>query len=302
MLSLDRLTLALRATAEPTRLRLLALCAEREIPVSELASLLGQSEPRVSRHLKILCSAGLLVRSRRGQWVRYRAAGEGDAGALVSFVLSRLDRGDRTLRRDRERAEQQAPLQPVALADTRAGRAAAGFLLGGEPGASGRGRARRLLLVTPRERGLVEASFQLASHVTLVAGAERREALATLCEETGAPYSLRETLPPLAEGPYDIVVVDASHLEQIQQLEATLESLRGNLATAARLCVVVPYGALESARGNVIAHPLAELRGALARTGFATTRLKPIENGASAWLAALAQLAPANAVAREGVA
>lgn len=302
MLSLDRLTSALRAAAEPTRLRLLGLCAEREVPVSELASLLGQSEPRVSRHLKILCSAGLLVRSRRGQWVRYRAAGEGDAGALVSFVLSRLDPADRTVRRDRERAVQHAPLQPIALADTRAGRAAAGFLMGGEPGASGLGRVRRLLLVTPHERALVDAAFQLAAHVTLVASAERREALAALGEETGGSWSLHEDLPLRGEGPHDAAVVDASDLEQVTRLEATLESVRASLAAAARLCVIVPYAALESVRGNVIAHPLAELRSALVRAGFATTRLKPIENGASAWLAALATLAPAQTQAREGAA
>lgn len=302
MQSLDRLTAALRATAEPTRLRLLSLCAEREVPVSELATLLGQSEPRVSRHLKILGSAGLLVRSRRGQWVRYRAAGEGDPGALVSFVLSRLDPGDRTVRRDRERAQKHAPPQPMALADTRAGRAAAGFLLGGEPGATGLGRVRRLLLVTPHERALVDAAFQLASHVTVVAGAERREALAALGEENGGSWSVHEELPLRGEGLHDAAVVDASDLEQVAQLEATLESLRANLAAAARLCVVVPYAALERARGNVIAHPLAELRSALARAGFATARLKPIENGASAWLAALATQAPAQNLAHEGVA
>ena len=46
---------ALRATAEPTRLHLLALCAEAELTVTELTQILGQSQPRVSRHLKVLC-------------------------------------------------------------------------------------------------------------------------------------------------------------------------------------------------------------------------------------------------------
>src|SRR5471032_3332068 len=52
----------LRAAAEPTRLRLLALCARTELTVSELTAILGQSQPRVSRHLKLLCEAGLLDR------------------------------------------------------------------------------------------------------------------------------------------------------------------------------------------------------------------------------------------------
>ena len=64
----------LRATAEPTRLRLLALCADRELSVSDLAAVLGQSEPRVSRHLRILTEAGLIERVRQGQWVHFRPA------------------------------------------------------------------------------------------------------------------------------------------------------------------------------------------------------------------------------------
>src|SRR5256885_3178270 len=67
----------LRAAGEPTRLRLLALCADGAWSVSDLARALKQSEPRVSRHLRILCEAQLLVRLRHGQWVDYRLT-EGD--------------------------------------------------------------------------------------------------------------------------------------------------------------------------------------------------------------------------------
>ena len=56
----------LRAVAEPTRLRLVLLCAEAELTVSELVGILGQSQPRVSRHLKLLCDAGMLDRFREG--------------------------------------------------------------------------------------------------------------------------------------------------------------------------------------------------------------------------------------------
>ena len=63
---------ALRAAAEPSRLRLLVLCARGELTVTELAQILGQSQPRVSRHLKLLCDAGLLDRAREGSWVFYR--------------------------------------------------------------------------------------------------------------------------------------------------------------------------------------------------------------------------------------
>ena len=66
---MDQLLTALRAVAEPTRLRLLALCAEGQFTVSELVQILGQSQPRVSRHLKQLSDAGLLERLPEGSWV-----------------------------------------------------------------------------------------------------------------------------------------------------------------------------------------------------------------------------------------
>src|SRR5215213_1138173 len=79
---------ALRAAAEPSRLRLLVLCARGELTVTELAQILGQSQPRVSRHLKLLCEAGLLDRTREGSWVFYRL-GSGTAVSSLSSSLSR---------------------------------------------------------------------------------------------------------------------------------------------------------------------------------------------------------------------
>ena len=60
------------AAAEETRLRLLALCAHGELTVSELVQILGQSQPRVSRHLKLLCDVGLLEKFREQHWIYYR--------------------------------------------------------------------------------------------------------------------------------------------------------------------------------------------------------------------------------------
>jgi DNA-binding transcriptional ArsR family regulator len=79
---------ALRAVAEPTRLRLLVLCARGELTVSELAQSLGQSQPRVSRHLKLLCEAGLLDRFREGSWVFYRLSACSAAGALSRHLVA----------------------------------------------------------------------------------------------------------------------------------------------------------------------------------------------------------------------
>ena len=76
---MDRLLNALRAAAEPTRLRLLVLCARSELTVTELCHILGQSQPRVSRHLKLLCEAGLLQRFREGTWALFRLASDGES-------------------------------------------------------------------------------------------------------------------------------------------------------------------------------------------------------------------------------
>jgi len=71
---MDKVLSCLRAAAEPTRLRLLAICAEGDVTVTELTRILAQSQPRISRHLKLLCEAGLLDRVPEGSWVFYRLA------------------------------------------------------------------------------------------------------------------------------------------------------------------------------------------------------------------------------------
>ncbi len=96
---------ALRAAGERTRLRLLALLGAGELTVGELAGILGQSQPRVSRHLKLLCDAGLLDRYPEGTSVFYRLAERGDAVALARTALDRLPPDDATLAADRDRLD-----------------------------------------------------------------------------------------------------------------------------------------------------------------------------------------------------
>jgi ubiquinone/menaquinone biosynthesis C-methylase UbiE len=85
---MDRLLAALRAAAEPTRLRILALLAQGELAVSEIVQILGQSQPRVSRHLKLLAEAGLIDRLPEGQWVFYRLAErDTDVGRLLAALV-----------------------------------------------------------------------------------------------------------------------------------------------------------------------------------------------------------------------
>src|SRR6201985_739063 len=98
--SLGDLLAALRAVGEPTRLRLLGLCARGELTGSELAQILGQSQPRVSRHLKLLCGASLLHRFREGIWVFYRLSAAKAAGALGRHLVAACVDADETIALD----------------------------------------------------------------------------------------------------------------------------------------------------------------------------------------------------------
>lgn len=103
---MDQLLTGLRAVGEPTRLRLVALCAHGELSVSELTQILGQSQPRVSRHLKLLVEAGLLDRFREGAAVYYRLADRTDQAYLARTIVDLLPADDSELNRDLQRLDQ----------------------------------------------------------------------------------------------------------------------------------------------------------------------------------------------------
>ena len=94
----------LRAAGEATRLRILALLAGGELNVKDLTQILGQSQPRISRHLKLMADAGLIRRFREGSWVFFRIADSGAEAALAGAIVASLDQTDLTLARDRARA------------------------------------------------------------------------------------------------------------------------------------------------------------------------------------------------------
>jgi DNA-binding transcriptional ArsR family regulator len=93
----------LRAAGEPTRLRVLALLSREELSVLELCRILGQSQPRVSRHLKLLAEAGLVERFPDGAWVFYRQAGAGPGRLLAATALSLIDPQDVQFQEDARR-------------------------------------------------------------------------------------------------------------------------------------------------------------------------------------------------------
>ncbi|MFO1069259.1 MAG: metalloregulator ArsR/SmtB family transcription factor [Geminicoccaceae bacterium] len=101
--SLEEVLSGLRAGAEPSRLRLLAICAQGEWTVSELTQVMAQSQPRISRHLKLLAEAGLLDRVREGSWVFYRRAQNGPGARVARSLCRLLPDDDPALQLDRQR-------------------------------------------------------------------------------------------------------------------------------------------------------------------------------------------------------
>jgi ArsR family transcriptional regulator len=119
MLRLGELIATLKAASEPTRLRMLALLAEGELSVKDVTDILGQSQPRVSRHLKLLADAGLAERHAEGAWAYYRLNDGVSSQALARAMLARLDRDDPVVVNDRNKLQ--------AIRSAHAARAAAYF-------------------------------------------------------------------------------------------------------------------------------------------------------------------------------
>jgi ubiquinone/menaquinone biosynthesis C-methylase UbiE/DNA-binding transcriptional ArsR family regulator len=104
-LALEDCVEVLRAAGEHTRLRLLALLSGADLTVTDLIDILGQSQPRISRHLRLLTEAGLLERYQEGAWAYFRAAQSGSGAELAADLVARLDAADPQLLRDRERLD-----------------------------------------------------------------------------------------------------------------------------------------------------------------------------------------------------
>ncbi len=102
-LTADQAVAVLRAAAEPTRLRILALLEREELAVLELCRVLGQSQPRVSRHLRLMADAGMVERFPDGAWVFYRLTSSPAVRAVVDKALALIAETDTVHGRDAER-------------------------------------------------------------------------------------------------------------------------------------------------------------------------------------------------------
>ncbi|MCO6185617.1 metalloregulator ArsR/SmtB family transcription factor [Rhizobium sp. L1K21] len=103
MLGLSELVEVLKAAGETTRLRLLVLLSRADLTVSDLTDILGQSQPRISRHLKLLLEAQLIERYQEGAWAYFRLGQDGKAAALASTILQSVAVDDATLSHDQTR-------------------------------------------------------------------------------------------------------------------------------------------------------------------------------------------------------
>jgi DNA-binding transcriptional ArsR family regulator len=295
----DVLVTWLRAAGEPTRLRLLALCAARELSVSDIAQIVGQSEPRVSRHLKILAEAGLVERLRQGQWVHYALARGGPAAGFVPGMLGQLDRADPLLARDRERthalqiAGRDAGAPPAAA---RLGRELREFLEAAEAVAP----AGSVLLVGAGHPELIETAAAMSAQCTVLAGSRRSSQIArATIERAGLRGRVLLAAGSDALGPRDLArlghTFDTVLLDRLdtpdESLDALLASGRRALSPGGRLLLFERYDSLETPRSRVVEHPLARLRRLLGEAGLACERMRPIEADGQHVLAALAILA-----------
>ncbi len=223
MLTASRTVEVLRAAGEASRLRILALLAADELSVLELCRILDQSQPRVSRHLKLLADAGLVERFPDGAWVFYRLAGASPERTLADQALGALDAADATLANDAQRlaavrgeraaaaaayfarnAERWNQMSSLHVAEADVERA---ILAAAGPGPFktfvdlGAGAGRMLLLLGQRADRAV--GLDLSQQMLNIARAEADKAGLTHCElRHGDIFDTR-----LADGCADLVTV-----------------------------------------------------------------------------------------------
>jgi DNA-binding transcriptional ArsR family regulator len=286
----------LRAAGESSRLRLLALCAARDLSVSDLAQAVGQSEPRVSRHLKILSEAGLIVRLRQGQWVHYRVTDAEPAVGFVQSLLAQLNKSDPVIAKDRSRllaATSTAPTAQAAASESRLGRALRAFVEASGPMGSG----HAALVVGVDHLELLEATARSVRECTAIAHS-RRGAQAARAYAEREDFTCRVLLATNTEAltdrdsenagaPFDVVVLDRFTAAG-GALSTTLATAKRALAPGGRIWLFERYDALENSRERVVEHPIARFRRVLNDAGLSCERLSPIEADGEHMLAAVA--------------
>jgi DNA-binding transcriptional ArsR family regulator len=256
---------SLRAVAETTRLRILSICGKGELTVGEIGRVLGQSQPRVSRHLKLLCDVGLLQRFRELNWVYYRVPPYGRGAEQAAQVLAWVDSQDPSLLLDQQRA-----------AEVRADRArqAAEHLQEKDRDALSsapeeESRLRVLNWLGSRARHAI--GVDLSSDALRVARTNVHGAGLTHCVlQQGDMYEL--AFPPAS---FDTITIDRV-LSRAKSPGAALAEATRLLRPQGRLLIVEDYDRLD-AQGSAARHPLVILREWFAGCGLGCERLRPFD-------------------------
>jgi DNA-binding transcriptional ArsR family regulator len=303
MADADTLVAWLRAAGEPTRLRLLAFCAQGEASVSKLALAVGQSEPRVSRHLKILCAAGLISRLRDRQWVHYRLGQDPGVARFLASLLAGLPPLDLPLARG-------APAAPGGAREGSPARLrldqALGVFIESTAGAE---RRASILVVGARHHEMLASAARLAAECLAVAHEPREARAARTFTRVKAP-NCRVLLAAPEDGPigcgvadgaarFDAIVLDRLTPDSASLSEA-LAAARVLLKSTGRLWLFERDAAFAAPVAGSGARALARLRQKLDEAGFACERLSPIQIDREHILAAVA--VPALAVHTASVA
>lgn len=295
---MDEVVRALKGAAEPTRLRLLFLLSQAEYTVGELCETLGQSQPRISRHLRLLTEAGFLDRFREQQCVYYRAPVNGRYLVWLRQLLSMAEPNTPILRRDRERAVRVVGHR-ASVAQGQLGRVSAGAdvtreglaavlqeALGpttvGELLDIGTGSGLILEILGPRARHAV--GIDISVPALRLARTRIHGAGLSHCEfRRGDMYRL-----PFEDASFDTVTIDRVLAGAGTPVTAIAEAAR-ILRPSGRLIVIEDFDKIDVHAGE---NPLSLLRSWLADAGMHAERLRPSDVAGSHLIVAFAQHTP----------
>jgi DNA-binding transcriptional ArsR family regulator len=291
----EQLLRGLRAVADGSRLRLLSLLARGEFAVTELTEVLGQSQPRVSRHLKLMTEAGLLERFRELHWVYYRLAADGDGAELARTLLGLLDRDDPLVALDRERAAEllarRAGVDGTSTTTLQAALSSDGDELAQIADAELEGQGfDSLLYAGPAPTVMLRVLGPRARRVVGLSDSrpEVQRARASLHGAGLAHCVLQQgDLPAVAAmaTTFDVVVLDRV-LGSRARPDQALADVARVLRPAGRLVLIEDYDALAARAATD--NPLALLRDWLARGGLQCARMRPVDTGRGHLLVATA--------------
>jgi ubiquinone/menaquinone biosynthesis C-methylase UbiE len=293
-LAFPALLAGLEAAGEETRLRILCLLEAAELTVSELVAILGQSQPRVSRHLKLLVEAGLATRQREGAWAFFRLAEPG--GTLARDCLRRLDPADPTVSADRARLEVAREARRRQAAAYFAERAADWDLIRALHAPEERVEAAVIAMIGDKPyRNLLDLGTGtgrmlelLAPHAARAVGVDQSAAMLALArsriDEAGLRHvSLRQGdiyAPPVERNAYDLAVIHQV-LHFLDDPARALSEAARALRPGGRLAVIDFDAHDQEFLREEFAHrrlgfAVQEVEGYLAEAGLANIRLERV--------------------------